>query len=155
MASIQQKEKHILIAVDESDNARRAVLHVADFLGGLPGFRVTVLSILPEPAEDYFTSDEERTKWIDSARKRTTDMVGHYGQRLVQAGFPRDTVSPVVIMKRCSSIGECILEEQRNLVATTIVIGRRGLSKKEEFIFGSTSNKILHAARNCCVWVVE
>ena len=146
--------KQILIAVDESDNARRAVLHVADFLGGLPGFRVTVLSILPEPAEDYFTSDEERAKWIESAKKKGTDMVGHYGQRLVQAGFPH-MVSPVAVMKRCSSIGECILEEQRNLGATTVVIGRRGLSKKEEFIFGSTSNKILHAARNCCVWVVE
>jgi nucleotide-binding universal stress UspA family protein len=37
----------------------------------------------------------------------------------------------------------------------TVVIGRRGISRKEEFIFGSTSNKILHTARDCSVWVIE
>ena len=37
----QQKDKHLLVAVDESDSSRRAVLYVADFLGGFPGFTVT------------------------------------------------------------------------------------------------------------------
>jgi len=37
----------------------------------------------------------------------------------------------------------------------TIVIGRRGISKKEEFIFGSTSNKIIHEAKKCAVLVIE
>jgi len=41
------------------------------------------------------------------------------------------------------------------LKCCTVVIGRRGLSKKEEFIFGSTSNRILHEANNCAVMVIE
>ena len=33
--------KNILIAVDESNNARRAVSYVGQLLGGLVGFKVT------------------------------------------------------------------------------------------------------------------
>jgi hypothetical protein len=34
-------------------------------------------------------------------------------------------------------------------------IGRRGISKKEEFMFGSTSTRILHIAKDCSIWVIE
>ena len=51
---------------------------------------------------------------------------------------------------------QAILEEALELGAGTIVLGRRGISKKEEFIFGSTSNKILHSRKSCAaLWVVE
>jgi nucleotide-binding universal stress UspA family protein len=35
------------------------------------------------------------------------------------------------------------------------VVGRQGLSRSEEFLFGSVSSKIVNHARNCTVWVVE
>ena len=50
------KDKHLLIAVDDSDSSRRAVLYVADFLGGFPGFTVTLLRVIPAPEEDFFDS---------------------------------------------------------------------------------------------------
>jgi len=58
-------------------------------------------------------------------------------------------------MKECTSLAECILDEQRRLSCGTVVIGRRGISRKEEFMFGSTSSKILHTAKDCSVWVIE
>ena len=39
--------KNILIAVDESHNARRAVSYVGQLLGGLVGFKVTILHVVP------------------------------------------------------------------------------------------------------------
>jgi nucleotide-binding universal stress UspA family protein len=36
----------------------------------------------------------------------------------------------------------------------TIVVGRRGISKAEQFLFGSVSNKIVQNAKDCTVWVV-
>jgi Universal stress protein family. len=36
----------------------------------------------------------------------------------------------------------------------TVVIGRRGVSKAEEFLFGSVSTKVMHLAKDCAVWVV-
>jgi nucleotide-binding universal stress UspA family protein len=54
-----------------------------------------------------------------------------------------------------SFVAQAILEEALALGAGTIVLGRSSISKKEEFIFGSTSNKILHSRKSCsALWVV-
>jgi nucleotide-binding universal stress UspA family protein len=149
------KSRNILIAVDASENAKRAVQYVKDFVGGLPGFHVTVLTIIAEPSEDYFVNAGERNAWIERENAEAKRILDEYRQMLIQAGFRDEDVTVLAAMKSCASIAECILDEQRKLGCGTVVIGRRGISKKEEFIFGSTSNKILHAAKDCSVWVIE
>ncbi|MEW6601887.1 MAG: universal stress protein, partial [Nitrospirota bacterium] len=149
------RDRHILIAVDESDNARRALLYAADFLGGVPGFRVSLLSIVPEPSDDYFNTDQERSQWVDDQRAKAEKTLGKYREVLIQSGFAENKVDTLVDVKKCPSVAECILDEQKKLGCCTVVVGRRGITKKEEFIFGSTSSKLLHAPKNCAVWVIE
>ncbi len=146
---------HILIAVDGSENARRAVSYVAEFLRGLPRVSVTLLTIVSVPPEDYFTGPDERRAWVAEHTDTAEKMLKEYRHILTDAGFKENAVEDKLIVKTCTSIADCILEEQRKLRSSTIVIGRRGISKKEEFIFGSTSNKILHTAKNCSLWVIE
>ena len=45
------------------------------------------------------------------------------------------------------------MELDRPSTAPSLSAGR-GLSRKEEFLFGSVSSKIVGHARNCAVWVV-
>ena len=58
-------------------------------------------------------------------------------------------------IRPCVSIADAILEEQENLRCCIVVVGRRGITRTEEFVFGSTSNKILYHAKHCAVLVVE
>jgi nucleotide-binding universal stress UspA family protein len=150
-----QRNRNILIAVDESDNAQRAVSYVKDLLAGLPGFHVTITTIIPQPPEDYFLTEKEKNDWIEQQTGAARRILENYRQVFIQAGFREDNVVSHLVMKECTSLAECILDEQRKLSCGTVVIGRRGISKKEEFMFGSTSNKILHTARDCSVWVIE
>lgn len=147
--------RNILIAVDESENAARAVSYVRDFIAGFPGFHVTLITIIPEPPEDYFMSESERTAWIKDKNASARSILEVYRKMLIEAGFRDEDVKAYAVMKECTSIAECILNEQEKLACGTVVIGRRGISRKEEFIFGSTSSKILHTARNCAIWVIE
>ncbi len=149
------KDRHILIAVDESENARRAVKYVAGLLGGVPGFRVTLLSIIPEPSEDFFAADADRKDWTEKYRARALAMLEDFRNTLVSSGFGEGRVDLVVDSMFCPSVAECIIDEQKKLGCSTIVVGRRGISRKEEFLFGSTSNKILHEVKDCAVWVIE
>ncbi len=151
----QIKDRNLLVAVDGSENARRAAHYVADFLGGVPGFRVTLLTIVPEPSEDYFATDEERKTWIEEHSSGAEKILKDYREMLIQSGFSEDKVMVKVEVRICPSIAGCILDDQKKLGCCTIVLGRRGISKKEEFIYGSTSNKILHSGKNCAVWVIE
>lgn len=58
----------------------------------------------------------------------------------------------------CYSYGTSIAQEILAVLKEerfgTVVVGRRGVSKAEEFLFGSVSNKIIHHAKDCTVWVV-
>lgn len=150
-----ETDRHILIAVDESENAKRTVLYVADFLGCVPRVFVTLLCVIPEPPVDYFKTDQERTAWLEQKKSEAAAMLEIYGRILVQSGFGKDKVEQRVEVSYCPHIADCILNAQQKLRCRTLVIGRRGLSKKEEFLFGSTSSKIVHSARDCAVWVIE
>ena len=69
--------------------------------------------------------------------------------------FPEDKINVRIDTMQAPSVADCIIKEQEEMKCCTVVIGRRGISKKEEFIFGSTSNRIIHEAKKCAVLVIE
>ena len=148
-------DRHIMIAVDSSDNARRAVLFVGDFFGCYKEFQVTLLHVILEPEATFFADNDERRRWLTDHRGKAEKVMNEYRNILLDAGFPDDRVNVRIDTMRAPSVADCILREQEEMKCCTIVIGRRGISKKEEFIFGSTSNRILHEARKCAVMVIE
>jgi nucleotide-binding universal stress UspA family protein len=147
--------RNILIAVDESENARRAVSYVGQFLGGLTGFKVTILHVIPEPEEDYFPTSAQKERWFIRYKKKVDTMLEDYRELLIQKGFNPKDVAVHSTVRYCPSMAECILAERDETLYSTIVVGRQGLSRSEEFLFGSISSKIVTHARNCTVWVVE
>ncbi|MCF8061676.1 MAG: universal stress protein [Deltaproteobacteria bacterium] len=147
--------KNILIAVDESENARRAVSYVGQLLGGLEGFSVLLLHVFPEPDEDFFRTQAEKEQWMEKRRQKMESVLADYRGMLIDSGFGEDQVRTRSTMRYCPSMAECILEERGETEYSTIVVGRQGLSRSEEFLFGSISSKIVNHARNCTVWVVE
>lgn len=149
------KDRHILVAVDNSENAKRAILYVADFLGGVSGFCVTILTVIPEPPSDYFETDRERNIWIEGRKSEASSMLDKYRALLVQSGFMEDKVKTITDIRHCPSVADCIVDVQQKLACCTIVVGRRGVSRKEEFLFGSTSSRIVRSGKNCAVWVIE
>ncbi len=149
------KDKHLLIAVDESDSSRRAVLYVADFLGGFPGFTITLLRVIPAPEEDFFENEAEQNKWTAERLEAANRLLAKYREILIQSGFPEDKVRYRSCVEESGSFSDAILETRCDLTCCTIVVGRHHKSKTEEFLFGSTSNKLIHEAKNCAVWVVE
>jgi nucleotide-binding universal stress UspA family protein len=149
------KAKHLLIAVDQTENSKRAVLYVADFLGGLPGFRVTLLSIIPEPEEDFFDTREAQASWTREKIDATNAMLETYREILVQAGFEPEMIRVRACVNEAKSLAEAILDTRCDLTCCTVVVGRHHKSKTEEFLYGSTSGKLIREAKNCAVWVVE
>ncbi|WP_319405856.1 universal stress protein [uncultured Desulfosarcina sp.] len=149
------KNNHIVIAVDGSENSRRAVAYVGELLGGLKGFMVTLLHVIHAPEEDFFSSPLERERWIKSGRKKVERWITEYRDMLVAVGVDAGDVSIRAIERDGPSLAQLILAEMQFLEAGTIVLGRQGLSPKEEFLFGSVSKQIVSHARNCTVWVVQ
>jgi len=151
----QPKDRHFLIAVDGSESSKRAVLYVADIIGGFPGFQVTLLSIIPEPEEDFFDSEEEQITWTKEKMEEANRMLENYRQVMVHAGFSPEKVRIRSCIGEEKSFAEAILDTRCDLTCCTVVVGRHHKSKTEEFLFGSTSTRLVRDAKNCAVWVVE
>lgn len=151
----QARDKHFLVAVDDSESSKRAVLYVADLLGGLPGVAVTLFNVIPEPEEDFFDRPEDEPTWVKERMRRANILLENYRRILVQAGFPEEKVKIRSCVNEDTSLVDAILATHCDLSCCTVVVGRHHKSKTEEFLFGSTSSKLIHEARNCAVWVVE
>ena len=147
--------KNILIAVDESENARRAVSYVSQLLAGVKGLKVLILHVISQPEEDYFPTSAEKEKWLSKYKLKVDVMLENYRQILIREDFDPADVSVRSTLRYCPSMAECILAERDETEYSTIVVGRQGISRSEEFLFGSVSSKIVNHARNCTVWVVE
>ncbi len=145
----------IVIAVDGSENSRRAVAYVGEMVDGLSGFRVTLLHVIHAPEEDFFSSPQERERWVRSGRKKVETWLADYQEMLLANGLDAGDVSLCTVERDGPSLARLILAEVTSLKAGTIVVGRQGLSRKEEFLFGSVSKQIVSHARNCTVWVVQ
>ena len=159
--------KKILLAVDASENALRAVEYVGAMAGGGQGFEIELLCIENLPHRDLYADE---TAWKEScgqAQATFRRFLADARARLIALGVPETAVtetyktscnSPFTDAAPACSQGTGVAQEIMEALHTggfgTVVVGRRGVSKAEEFLFGSVSNKIIHSAKDCTVWVV-
>ena len=155
MVDSAPRERSILISIDESENAQRAVDYVGRLVGDIPGFTVTLVSILEEPNQDILPGPDERDNYLQERKKSLEAVLSQARARLLSHGLDESSVKIKIHQRLCENIAHCILEEQELGEHGTLVVGRRGLSKSEEFLFGSVSQKLVTYANNCTVWVVE
>lgn len=147
--------KKILVAVDASENARRAVKYVGEIVGQSPGFEITLLYVVRYVERDLFPDDKSWENRKKQDKEKAQRVLAELETLLHTHGLSEDTVSARLIEISNFSIAQAIMDYQKSNGFGTIVVGRRGMSKAEEFLFGSISNKIVHYAKNCAVWVIE
>ena len=133
----------ILIAIDGSEGATRAVDYVASTLGGA-AFEVKLVHVIRSGAEDY----------MKDARKEIEHVFDRTKNCLKKSGFQSNQIKSKIITG-VRSRAEAIVEEARSGNYGTIVVGRRGLSKVREFFMGRISNKIIQLAKENVVWIVN
>ena len=129
--------------------------YVGQLLAGIKGFKVLILHVIRQPDEDYFPTSLEKEKWLSQYKLKVDAMLEDYRRMLIDEGIDTGNVAVRSTVRYCPSLAECILAERNKMKCSTIVLGRQGLSRSEEFLFGSVSSKIVNHARNCTVWVVE
>jgi nucleotide-binding universal stress UspA family protein len=75
-------------------------------------------------------------------------------KRLLRSGVAHACVREKVV-KGVSARSSAIADEAEKRGYDTIVVGRRGLSKVQEFFMGRVSNKVIQLSKDKTVWVVS
>jgi nucleotide-binding universal stress UspA family protein len=155
----------ILIAMDHSEGARRALEYVADIFSDkhpeLLLFHVTRgLDIdlvdyegLSVPQEGQYTLSSLKEEF-EKAESRMMAVLRNELKRLQARGIDTTRIN-IKVVPGVYSRAAAILGEAQDGGYGTIVVGRRGLSRVEEFIMGRVSNKVLQLAREMAVWIVQ
>jgi len=155
----------LLIALDSSKGAWRAVEYVAKTFGNTPGVQVTLLHVLSglPPAfwdDGHILEEKERDSrkrlvaaWQQDQEKQWRDLVHKANQHLGAAGLAPKAVHHK-FKPKYFDVAEDILEEAQAGAYDTVVMGRRGLGLAKSLLLGSVTRKVVDNANGCAVAIV-
>lgn len=155
--------KKILIALDDSISAMRAVEYAGSQFSGLGDLQIELVHVLPNlPAifwdEGHILSEDEKKerkrvvdKWIADRKARMEPVF-----RKASEVLTKNSVKPQQIVAKSISdstdVSQSILEEARDGGYQTIVIGRCNHTAKH--LLGSVSGRIVNQAAGMAVTVI-
>ena len=147
----------ILLAVDGSPRALRAVDHLAFMLSGNPDSRVHMLHIQPR-LQDYCAIDlsgdnskEAEAVILDSDQRCLDDFHGQALAVFTRHGFKEDHLHLETVSGQ-RNVGKAILAYARDNGFGTVVIGKHGTSKS--LFFGSVAQYVVQKLEDRAVWIV-
>ncbi|MGD9238470.1 MAG: universal stress protein [Desulfobacterales bacterium] len=151
------RNKNVLLAVDNSENAMRAVEHAGFMLSG-SGVNVTVFHskrdlrrFVPKEVLQEFPGVEKF--W----QKKTGDMVAPYMKKaremLIQAGLAENQISVKLVDGSRSAASDILKEAEENAIGT-VILGRKGCSNVKDYSMGSITKKVLDRASDMAVCIV-
>jgi nucleotide-binding universal stress UspA family protein len=156
----------VVIALDSSEGAWRAVEYVAEAFGHTPGVQVTLLHVLSglPPAfwdDGHILEEKEKASrqhlmanWQKEQEMKWQGLVKKAHERLTKAGVPKDAVVNK-FKPKYYDVAEDILTEAEDGGFDTVVMGRRGLGLAKTLLLGSVTHKVVQNAKGCAVLIVE
>lgn len=154
--------KKILVAVDDSENAGRAVNFLADnFVRDL---QITLFSVCLDTATlcemdspaliPYFKSRQSDFCVLEDKKKKIVrEALDGAREKLVEKGFSPENIEVKLLTKK-EGIARDIVSEGI-LGYDLIIMGRRGLSGVKGFFLGSISQKVINMAKDISVLIVN
>ena len=154
--------KKILVAIDDSENAVRAVEFIANSFA--KDNKITLFNVIPDTAAlcemnspeltPYFKSqqssfcvlEEKKRELVNQAVKKARNI-------LMDAGFDENNITVKSEVKKSGVARDIVKEAQSGY--NIIVMGRRGVSGIKDFILGSVSQKVFNLAKDISVLVVN
>jgi nucleotide-binding universal stress UspA family protein len=155
-------DKKILIAMDDSENALRAVEFIANNFSS--DIKITLFSVVQDTAAlcemnspeltPYFISQQKSFCQLEDKKHALVNAALQKGKQiLIDAEFEEQNIT-IKAERKKNGIARDIIEEAQSDY-TAIVIGKRGISGIKEFILGSISQKVFNLAKDISVLFVN
>ena len=156
----------MLVAIDGSQCAMRAVDYTGRQFSGNRDLRITLLHVLPYPPAPFWDdghvlSEDEKAarnsvieKWLANQRAKLEPLFKEAVEMLIGKGIGPEQIEKKSISDS-TDVAKSILEEARDGGYQTLVLGRRGLSASKRFLMGSVSTRIVNNGSGLAICIVE
>jgi nucleotide-binding universal stress UspA family protein len=141
----------ILIAMDDSLSSRTAVDFVANLAICPEEVDITLLHVFRKPSAGEELMGE---KFMRQQPARYLSAMEKARDQLVAKGCNPNTVTIKLIEDPYTTVAEGIIDQFNKGRYSMVVIGRKRMSKAEEFVRGDVSVKLVRALKGAAVLVV-
>ena len=146
--------RKILIAVNDSDDALRAVNYVGNFAAGMAEVELVLVCVFPDPPPDYYTKGGTLDAYEEIMKYQADKALDLAVKNLNKSGVNSERITRAIQLADGETISNVILNAREKYGCNTLVVGKRGISKNEEFLFGSISNTLARKSGGFTTWVV-
>jgi len=158
--------RKILIAIDGSEGALKAVDYAGNQFAGMGDLQITLYhvspGIPPELWDDgHILNEEEKAarrkvldKWLANQQAKIESVFQPAIENLTQRGIKPKQIETKSVSESVKNTAECILTEAKAGGYHTLIIGRCGASATVHALMGSIANKIASRGAGIAVCLV-
>jgi nucleotide-binding universal stress UspA family protein len=159
--------KKILLAIDESENALRAVEFAGQLFAGAGDVEITLFHVLPDfpptfwddghilNAAERAARQEVIEKWQRNQQLKLEPLFKGATKRLENSGLDKKQIITKSIVEALDVVPDCILAEARTGDYQMLVMGRHGYSKTKRLIMGGVANAVVNNGSGLSICIVE
>ncbi len=141
-----------LLAVDNATASQRELQYVNDIIQSKTDVKLHLLHIYPDPPPDYYTQGGNESDYTKEFEEQAA-IIFEQCRGILTNINPQQIITSS-IMTENQSLSDIILSKQKEYQCDTVVLGKRGISKAEEFLYGSVSNAEVRANHDFTVSIV-
>ncbi len=146
----------ILLAVNDGETSFKAARYVGDVCGRMSDCEICLLNVSPEPPPYYYLEGHSLADYVKDKNAKADILFNKIINDILKPfGINQAQISTrSYVTSQAETISAAIRAVQRQGEFATVVVGKRGVSKAEEFLFGSISNAMAQSCDTFTVWIV-
>lgn len=142
----------ILVALNDSVSSRAVVDFLVDLKLCPQDWRIILLHFFRKLS----ASEELMGKKFTGERStRMMAVLQKAKEKLIEEGFNPENIETELVSQSYQTIAEGIIDQANKRQVDVVVIGRKKMSKAEEFVMGDVSVKLVRALEGVAVLVVK
>ncbi|MBW1851592.1 MAG: universal stress protein [Deltaproteobacteria bacterium] len=142
----------ILVAWNDSTSSRAALDYLCSLSICAENTYITLLHVFRKGS---VSEELMGKKYTSKEEKRLLDLLQKAKNILVEKGFVPDNIHLIIVADPYPTIADGIIDQFKKQDFNMVLIGRKRMSKAEEFVMGDPSVKLLRALENAGVLVVK
>ena len=149
---MENKNKTILVAINDSVSSRAVVDFLANMSLCPEEWDVSLLHFFRKPSSSEVLMGK---KFAADQPTRLTKILENARERLIGSGFLPEKVKTELVSEQYETIADGIIDQANKRKTSMVIIGRKKMSKAEEFVMGDISVKVIRALEGAAVLVVK
>ena len=149
---METRKNSILVAINDSVSSRAVVDFLANMSLCPEEWDISLLHFFRKPSSSEILMGK---KFAADQPGRLTKVLEKAKEKLVESGFIPEKIETELVNEQYETVADGIIDQANKRKSSMVIIGRKKMSKAEEFVMGDISVKVIRALEGAAVLVVK